>query len=561
MKLTGIGFGKFRSIGKDLVWLDLTKKVNVLIGANNSGKSNVLRALALITKRRGLGGYEIGEVDRHLRDAKNAFLLGFRFQTDEEDGRLETGIRLEFVWSFEGATRNDLRTNLGELRWPVIQELQRRTKGSSYQGQPSEAQRKEIFDNIGEKLCHKSITRSLPVAATVLPFRQITAQGDHNLQGAALIPLLRNWQVPNIGDDNDRAKFEAVGDLLKKLLHMPDVRLEVPKVDRIIVARGDLRLPLESYGTGVHELIILAVAVLSQDKTIFCIEEPEIHLHPLLQKEFLDFLITQTTNTYVLSTHSNALMGPSDDVSVTHVWTEDGVTKGRQVLTTSHGLQALRDLGVRPSDLLQANSVVWVEGPSDRIYLNRWLSLLAPELREGIDYSIMFYGGKLLSHLTLERDQSPPDDVDEGPDCEDLIELLRINQHSGVIIDSDKDNETDDVNETKKRISSECEANSIPCWITRGREIENYVSPASIVRTYAQITEQGEQQLEFGDFDRLQEVLEAAYGDAWEPKWSYALHKPDRARQIVGNTEKPDISPKLKQDIAPIIEMIRAANG
>jgi chromosome segregation ATPase len=45
MKLTHVGIAKFRSIGEDFVTIDLTKKINGLVGANNCGKSNVRRAL------------------------------------------------------------------------------------------------------------------------------------------------------------------------------------------------------------------------------------------------------------------------------------------------------------------------------------------------------------------------------------------------------------------------------------------------------------------------------------------------------------------------------------
>ncbi len=31
----------------------------------------------------------------------------------------------------------------------------------------------------------------------------------------------------------------------------------------------------------------------------------------------------------------------------------------------------LSDIGFKASDILQANGVIWVEGPSDRIYINR----------------------------------------------------------------------------------------------------------------------------------------------------------------------------------------------
>jgi predicted ATPase len=41
-------------------------------------------------------------------------------------------------------------------------------------------------------------------------------------------------------------------------------------------------LPLTSLGMGIHEVIILAVAATVIRNQVVCIEEPEIHLHPLL---------------------------------------------------------------------------------------------------------------------------------------------------------------------------------------------------------------------------------------------------------------------------------------
>jgi hypothetical protein len=57
--------------------------------------------------------------------------------------------------------------------------------------------------------------------------------------------------------------------------------------------------------------------------------------------------------------------------------------------------QICDDLGYRPSDLLQADCVIWVEGHSDNIYVRRWIELIDPNQDEGIDYSIVFDVGKL----------------------------------------------------------------------------------------------------------------------------------------------------------------------
>jgi hypothetical protein len=125
---------------------------------------------------------------------------------------------------------------------------------------------------------------------------------------------------------------------------------------------------------------------------------------------------------------------------------------------------ALHDLGYRPSDLLQTNSIIWVEGPSDRIYLQKWISIAEPSLKEGIDYSIMFYGGRLLAHLSASEET-----IDE------FIELLRLNRFSSIVIDSDKRTEQSQINETKQRLVREIEGNKGVAWVTSGREIENEI--------------------------------------------------------------------------------------
>lgn len=122
------------------------------------------------------------------------------------------------------------------------------------------------------------------------------------------------------------------------------------------------------------------------------------------------------------------------------------------------------DLGHRASDIIQSNAVIWVEGPSDRIYLKHWISLVSPDLVEGIHYSIMFYGGRLLSHLTANDD-----DVDE------FIELRALNRNLAVLIDSDKRSARTPITKTKQRLQQEFMEHGGIAWITKGREVENYI--------------------------------------------------------------------------------------
>ena len=124
------------------------------------------------------------------------------------------------------------------------------------------------------------------------------------------------------------------------------------------------------------------------------------------------------------------------------------------------------DLGVRASDILQSNAVIWVEGPSDRIYLNKWIELYSDGIiKENKHYQILFYGGRLLSHLSGRVEIS-----------NDLIQLFRANRHSIIMIDSDKKNKNSKINETKQRIKKSSKIWNSLCWVTKGKEIENYTN-------------------------------------------------------------------------------------
>ena len=124
------------------------------------------------------------------------------------------------------------------------------------------------------------------------------------------------------------------------------------------------------------------------------------------------------------------------------------------------------DLGYRASDLLQANCVIWVEGPSDRIYLKHWITQADPILLEGVHYSIMFYGGRLLSHLTAN-----------DPEVEEFISLRWLNRFICILMDSDRA-ESGQLNATKRRVREEFDKGPGFAWVTRGREIENYIPSA-----------------------------------------------------------------------------------
>lgn len=239
------------------------------------------------------------------------------------------------------------------------------------------------------------------------------------------------------------------------------------------------RIALSQSGSGLKTIILLLIFTIlipTYEKKnlkdyIFILEELENNLHPSLQRNVIKYIESLANNgaIFFITTHSNIFIDSysnSNNVNLYHLFKTDNKIN---LIKVEHFLDRnsiLNDVGFKASDILQANGVIWVEGPSDRIYINKWINLWSNgTLKEGKDYQCVFYGGRLLSHLTLS-------DVE----VEELINLLKVNRNSIILIDSDKKSEHTRINNTKSRIKSECQYNNIMCWITNGREIENYVS-------------------------------------------------------------------------------------
>lgn len=162
-------------------------------------------------------------------------------------------------------------------------------------------------------------------------------------------------------------------------------------------------------------LVLLQTIVIPklQDKPlseyVFGFEELENNLHPGLLRRLLKYLFDLAKKercTIFLTTHSPITIdyfATEEEARIFHVTHQDGISTLMPVENTNSHFAILKDLGARPSDVLQANCIFWVEGPSDRIYLRRWIELMSNnELQEGRHYQIVTYGGKLLKHMSAE---------------------------------------------------------------------------------------------------------------------------------------------------------------
>jgi predicted ATPase len=390
----------------------------------------------------------------------------------------------------------------------------------------------------------------LPPIHLIPAFRKIGPDGEGliDTSGAGLIERLAQLQNPTLEKRSDTEVFDKINQFVREVLSRSSARIEIPHSREHILVHMDGRvLPLDSLGTGIHQVIMLAAFCTVYDQRIICLEEPELHLHPLLQRRLFEFLDQNTENQYFVATHSASFID-MPRASIFRVWQEEGATRIRKAVSKQQRFEICSDLGHRASDLLQSNAIIWVEGPSDRIYLNHWINAVAPYLEEGLHYSTMFYGGRLLSHLSANDEE-----IDE------FISLRRLNRNLAIVIDSDKKSAQSHINKTKRRVALELGEDGF-AWITKGREIENYVPHEKLHDAIRSISPRYRRAGGGHQFDHALHYYRAGANRGDEDE---LVEKVDKVRVARRMCEEPadlsllDLRPRLES----LVQFIRKANG
>lgn len=575
LPVNAISVSGYRSFGTNQYFEKFTK-INLFIGQNNCGKSNILRLLHEVYSDMfaTINPMKFDALDRHM-PGPSLFTIGIpvSLRTEENGDFAEFFSQINPHFSPDG--RNTSET------CEVLKVFQEKAKNDGLKDAwfsfgfdrklvdiPAW---KEAFDTLSEsnikglwgKLTGSSrgsraqhwfpetLARLTPkpaqIKAIMIPaIRQIGKHGSESedFSGDGIIERLVKLQNPDAHNQTDRKKFEAINKFLQTVTDNNTALIEVPhERDTILVHMDGKTLPLDSLGTGIHEVIILASAATTLDNTVVCMEEPELHLNPILQKKLIRYLSESTTNQYFITTHSAALMD-TPNAEIYHVQMDNGQSIVERVTSDRHRSVVCEDLGYHPSDLLQANCVVWVEGPSDRLYLNYWIGSRSPTLVEGIHYSIMFYGGRLAAHLC-------GNDIDE--DIADFISLRRLNRRGVIVIDSDRKQKGARINETKKRLQGEFSNGPGYAWITDGREIENYVPEARIKEAIFKTKPSARPTSKINKYENVLSIITKGNKQA-------QASKVDVARQITSSGD-PDFSIlDLDKQINKLVKFIYASN-
>jgi len=315
-------------------------------------------------------------------------------------------------------------------------------------------------------------------------------------------------------------------------------------------------IKLSDCGSGLKTVILVMMnlylipKICDFKKVLYFFEEIENNLHPSLERRLLlhikNFFLENQDCALFLTTHSSITLNffsNDEEAQIVRVKNDGKSSIIETVTNWHHHNNLLDDLGVKASDVLQSNCVVWLEGPSDRIYFNKWIKLfnIGQELIDGVHYECVFYGGSILAHHGFSKE-----------DGNELIQMLKINRNAIILMDSDKANENDVYKPSVKRVIKDCkDIESVYSWVTNGREIENYLTNDILEKYF-------NDKVGMKKFDYFDKLYKKKKDVETFPKVKFASEIITKSYYTKENLEN---HLDLKENMENIIEKIRSFNS
>ena len=415
MKLRKITVNHFRSI--ENVEINFPENTPVILfGANNVGKSNILKAIDVLLGERNPIYRDFEDNDFFDRDRecypnisltacfddvfymskKGSFCRSISFTTNKKMTNPEGNEILENTFHFEGSDQKAYISSADrdKCTFIFIEAIRDIGRQFSYYSQYS------ILSKFSRKL-HSALVSSEK--------KELDKHYENIQKTFEMVPKFSEFH---------KNLIKAFSGNVDGFEHRLDVDLSAYDPNnyfqclRIIAKEGKEKRSLDEFGTGEQQILLMSfikayAETFKNEAFVFGIEEPEAHLHPLAQKWLAKniYLLNKGNVQVIITTHSPEFLDIENLEGFVKVYKEKGITKVVQLDSYSLTAKCL-ELKSNPdrtsassilpfyksntfSDQLKgffARKILLVEGPTELFSLPNYFANSSYDLiKEGVE--------------------------------------------------------------------------------------------------------------------------------------------------------------------------------
>jgi hypothetical protein len=465
MRITGVAIENYRSINK--AELKDCKTINILVGRNGSGKSNILSAL---------------QNAGHVIIAPPVVTQGLP-DTDFWN-KSSSKYSVSFSTIFEWNEIKELGFPTGKMPYREAVTVTIPARGSATIDKKDRGLLIELlrqgrrYEDRYIKQAHTLLDKGLQqgMRAEVLPPEvigppDIGASESREVRqldaGLSLFhPCIDTLQT--LEKEEDNTLKEIITQTKRVLPEVSSILASVAGQRRAVkaVLENSRALPFGSLSDGIRRVMLLSAYLVTHkgEPGIVILDMPETYLHPGAQRELLRLITDHSENKhFFIATHSPVFLEEieKETVAVYRIWRDPKEGTKAELMESGTILEAYFDLGHRFGSAVQADAVIWVEGPTDIPVVRLWLRNY--DKLNGLNIEVMHLGGNNIKSADF-----------------DPVILCKINPHSFVLIDSEREARDKPIEEKREAFLKRCESAKIQVsQATEHRAIENYLIMAT----------------------------------------------------------------------------------
>ena len=400
MKLLNLKLSNFRKISAlPEPTITFNQDINVLVGANNAGKTSILNAIQRLFKTERISERDLNYLikDGNLtiegdvlftKEQWNSFLtLGLGVMPNVLPNTIDTNhllnkleeksIKLKFIGGYINRKQSTLTGN-ASIDLDLFKELNQNSNIDLLLLQTQNQIANSNFYNVYKSPLYLDSKGKILDREQFIPLNQIDNKVGENVNIRGLLYALKKREPQKFEDFKKR--------LLEIFTELNDVDVinneELGQFELILHEKlrkngttENVSYDINNVGQGMQTLVLMLSTILLLKPSIVLMDEPEVHMHPSLIKEFVKYIQLLSVDTqFIITTHSLVLIqevGLDKVFSLKNEIDQKGIIVSK-VEDKNKLLETVQQLGYEIDTLTytQKPSVyVFTEGPSDKDFI------------------------------------------------------------------------------------------------------------------------------------------------------------------------------------------------